>query len=76
MTSYFKVLPFAFTALSVSLAARAQEQAAATATTGAVRAIPVSDQMFRKTIWRAIDLREKQNRPMFSDGKEISRVII
>ncbi|RZJ61142.1 MAG: gliding motility protein GldN [Hymenobacter sp.] len=76
MTSYFKVLPLAFTALSVSLAARAQEQAAATATTGAVRAIPVSDQMFRKTIWRAIDLREKQNRPMFSDGKEISRVII
>lgn len=76
MTSYFKVLPLALTALSVSLAARAQEQAAATATTGAVRAIPVSDQMFRKTIWRAIDLREKQNRPMFSDGKEISRVII
>ncbi|RZJ58173.1 MAG: gliding motility protein GldN [Hymenobacter sp.] len=76
MTRYFKVLPLALTALSVSLAARAQEQAAATATTGAVRAIPVSDQMFRKTIWRAIDLREKQNRPMFSDGKEISRVII
>ncbi|QKG54340.1 gliding motility protein GldN [Hymenobacter sp. BRD67] len=32
--------------------------------------------MFRKTIWRAIDLREKQNRPMFSDGKEISKVIM
>ena len=76
MTRYFKVLPLALTALSVSLTAQAQEQAAATATTGAVRAIPVSDQMFRKTIWRAIDLREKQNRPMFSDGKEISRVII
>ncbi|MGI4864028.1 MAG: gliding motility protein GldN [Janthinobacterium lividum] len=76
MTSYFKVLPLALTALTVSVAARAQETAAATATTGAVRAIPVSDQMFRKTIWRAIDLREKQNRPMFSDGKEISRVII
>jgi gliding motility associated protien GldN len=76
MTSYFKVLPLALTALSVSLAAQAQEQAAATATTGAVRPIPVSDQMFRKTIWRAIDLREKQNRPMFSDGKEISKVII
>lgn len=76
MTSYFKVLPLALTALSVSLAAQAQEQAAATATTGAVRAIPVSDQMFRKTIWRAIDLREKQNLPMYSDGKEISRVII
>jgi hypothetical protein len=76
MTSYFKVLPLALTALSMSLAAQAQEQAAATATTGAVRAIPVSDQMFRKTIWRAIDLREKQNLPMFSDGKEIGRIII
>jgi gliding motility associated protien GldN len=75
MTRYFK-LPLALSALTVSLAAHAQEQAAATATTGAVRAIPVSDQMFRKTIWRAIDLREKQNRPMFSDGKEISKVII
>lgn len=76
MTRYFKVLPFTLAALTASFAARAQEQATSTATTGAIRQIPVSDQMFRKTIWRAIDLREKQNRPMFSDGKEISRVII
>ncbi len=76
MTRYFKVMPLALTALTVSVAAHAQETAAATTTTGAVRAIPVSDQMFRKTIWRAIDLREKQNKPMFSDGKEISKVII
>ena len=76
MTRYFKILPFTLAALTASVAAHAQEQAAATATTGAVRAIPVSDQMFRKTIWRAIDLREKQNLPMYSDGKEISRVII
>lgn len=76
MTRYFKVLPLTLVALTAAVAAQAQEQAAATATTGAIRAIPVSDQMFRKTIWRAVDLREKQNRPMFSDGKEISRVII
>jgi hypothetical protein len=76
MTRYFKVLPFTLAALTASFAARAQEQATSTVTTGAIRQIPVSDQMFRKTIWRAIDLREKQNRPMFSDGKEISRVII
>jgi hypothetical protein len=76
MTRYFKVLPFTLAALTASFAARAQEQATSTATTGAIRQIPVSDQMFRKTIWRAIDLREKQNRPMFSDGREISRVII
>jgi gliding motility associated protien GldN len=76
MTRYFKALPFTAAALLVALVGRAQEQATSTATTGAIRQIPVSDQMFRKTIWRAIDLREKQNRPMFSDGKEISRVII
>ncbi len=76
MTRYFKALPFTAAALMVALVGRAQEQATSTATTGAIRQIPVSDQMFRKTIWRAIDLREKQNRPMFSDGKEISRVII
>ena len=76
MTRYFKVLPFTIVALTAALASQAQEQAAATGTTGTIRQIPVSDQMFRKTIWRAIDLREKQNRPMFSAGKEISRVII
>ncbi|WP_460582752.1 type IX secretion system ring subunit PorN/GldN [Hymenobacter arcticus] len=69
-------MPFTAAALLVTLVGRAQEQATSTATTGAIRQIPASDQMFRKTIWRAIDLREKQNRPMFSDGKEISRVII
>lgn len=76
MTRYFKALPFTAAALLAALVGRAQEQATSTVTTGAIRQIPVSDQMFRKTITRAIDLREKQNRPMFSDGKEISRVII
>jgi len=76
MTRYFKALPITAVAMLAALAGRAQEQATSTATTGAIRQIPVSDQMFRKTIWRAIDLREKQNRPMFSDGKEISKVIM
>ena len=76
MTRYFKALPITAVALLGALTGRAQEQATTMATTGALRQIPASDQMFRKTIWRAIDLREKQNRPMFSDGKEISRVII
>jgi gliding motility associated protien GldN len=76
MTRYFKALPFTAAAMLVAMVGRAQEQATSTVTTGAIRQIPVSDQMFRKTIWRAIDLREKQNRPMFSDGKEISKVII
>lgn len=38
--------------------------------------IHVSDIMWKKTIWRAMDLREKQNQPMFSRGKEITKVMI
>lgn len=60
----------------LSMAASAQEQATTASSNGSYRPIPNSDIMFRKTILRAIDLREKQNKPMFSEGKEISRVII
>lgn len=41
-----------------------------------VRPIHASDQMFKKGVWRRIALEEKQNRPFFSQGKEITRVII
>ena len=62
--------------LTLSLTAAAQEQATTASSTGSHRPIPPSDQMFRKTIWRQVDLREKQNKPMFSEGKEISRIIL
>ncbi|WP_139924803.1 gliding motility protein GldN [Hymenobacter sp. DG01] len=62
--------------LTLSVAASAQEQATTATSNGSYRPIPNSDIMFRKTIWRAVDLREKQNKPMFSEGKEISRVIL
>ena len=62
--------------LLLSTAALAQEQATTASSTGSRRPIPLSDQMFRKSIWRAIDLREKQNKPMFSENREITRVII
>ncbi|WP_246849893.1 type IX secretion system ring subunit PorN/GldN [Rufibacter roseolus] len=39
------------------------------------RPIPPSDVMFKKTVWRAVDLREKQNNPMFSNGKQITKLI-
>lgn len=41
-----------------------------------LRPIHVSDIMFRKTLLRALDLREKQNRPIFSRNKEITRLLI
>ncbi len=59
-----------------ALPAVAQEQATTANSSGSARPIPTSDQMFRKSIWRALDLREKQNKPMFAEGHEISRIII
>ena len=60
----------------LAVPAMAQEQATTASSGGSLRPIPQSDQMFRKTIWRTIDLREKQNQPMFSSGREITKVII
>jgi gliding motility associated protien GldN len=40
------------------------------------RPIPASDIMYRRTVWRVIDLREKQNRPMFSANREITKIIM
>jgi gliding motility associated protien GldN len=40
------------------------------------RPIHESDVMYQKTLIRAIDLREKQNKPMFSQNKWITKLII
>ncbi|MBA9076184.1 MULTISPECIES: gliding motility protein GldN [Rufibacter] len=62
-------------------AQKQSEQAQLLMTTSAAanpsaRPISPSDVMFKKTVWRAIDLREKQNKPMFSNGKQISKLIV
>lgn len=62
--------------LTLSVTASAQEQSTTASSNGSYRPIPNSDIMFKKEIRRAVDLREKQNKPMFSEGKEISRVIL
>ena len=38
--------------------------------------LQASDLMFKKEITRAIDLREKQNQPLFSAGREISKLLV
>lgn len=38
--------------------------------------IPFNDQMYKRTVWRRMDLKEKQNRPFFSTSNEITRIII
>jgi gliding motility associated protien GldN len=75
MNKYFSFAALA-AGLTLSVSASAQEQATTASSNGSYRPIPNSDIMFRKTVWRQIDLREKQNKPMFSEGKEISRIIL
>jgi len=41
-----------------------------------VRPIQESDMMYRRTVWRVVDLREKQNRPMYSVNHEITKIIL
>ena len=60
----------------VQLPAFAQEQSTTAASSPSVRPIPNSDVMYRKTIWRVIDLREKQNKPMFAQNHQITKIII
>jgi hypothetical protein len=62
--------------LGLSYATMAQERSTTAASNPSNRPIPESDIMFKKAVWRAIDLREKQNRPMFSQNREITKVII
>jgi gliding motility associated protien GldN len=40
-----------------------------------VRPIHESDIMFKRTVWRVLDLNEKQNRPFMAANSEISRII-
>lgn len=52
------------------------EQSTTAAASPTVRPIPNSDIMYKKSVWRKIELKEKQNRPMFSSGREITKIII
>lgn len=41
-----------------------------------LRPTPEGDIMFKRTLWRVINLKEKQNKPMFALNHEISRLIM
>jgi len=41
-----------------------------------VRPVHTSDVMYQKTITRALDLREKQNEPLFARNREMTALII
>lgn len=41
-----------------------------------LRPIHESDQLYKTRVWRRMDLREKQNKPFFSEDRQITKVII
>ncbi|MBD1397260.1 gliding motility protein GldN [Pontibacter sp. JH31] len=59
-----------------SFGAVAQQVSTTQSSNPSARPIPESDVLFKKTVWRKIDLREKQNRPMFSENREITKILI
>lgn len=54
----------------------AQEKATTGTNPNSVRGINENDIMMKKTLWRRIDLKEKQNQSMFSKNNEISKYLI
>lgn len=54
----------------------AQEKANSGVNANSVRGINENDIMMKKTLWRRIDLKEKQNQSMFSKNNEISKYLI
>ena len=72
---YAGVLAVAALALA-SGEALAQEKATNGTNSMSVRGINENDIMMKKTLWRRIDLKEKQNQSMFSKNNEISKYLI
>ncbi|GAB3967983.1 hypothetical protein GCM10028806_11190 [Spirosoma terrae] len=72
---YAGVLAFASLALAGG-DALAQEKASNGTNALSVRPINDNDIMMKKTLWRRIDLKEKQNQSMFSKNNEISKYLM
>lgn len=56
--------------------AMAQEKPSTGTNPLSLRPIPEIDIMIKKTLWRRIDLKEKQNQPMFTKNNEISKYLV
>lgn len=69
----------AWSVLSLSMGASvafAQEKVDSTQNMFSVRPISEGDVMMKRTLWRRVDLMEKQNTAMFSKNNEISRYLL
>jgi gliding motility associated protien GldN len=69
----------AWSLLSLSLASGtlfAQEKVDSSANQFSARPIADGDVMMKRTLWRRVDLKEKQNQAMFSKNNEITRYLL
>ena len=62
-----------FTAVGTS---HAQERDESSMNELSARPIDSHDVMMKRTLWRRVDLKEKQNMPMFSKNNEITRYLL
>lgn len=70
------VLGFVAALASAPFCVSAQEKADSTSNSFSARPIPDSDILMKRTLWRRVDLKEKQNTPMFSINNEITRYLL
>ena len=70
------ILTALFSALAVSNVSLAQEKSDNGINPLSLRPIHESNVMYKLTLWRRLDLNEKQNQPLFSKGNEITKHLI
>ena len=70
------VVGAALIALTASVGAQAQVGEVDGYNPNSVRPIHETDQLYKTRVWRRMDLREKQNKPFFSENRRITRVIM
>jgi len=75
MKKALKSTLFLFLVVFLAFESMAQEERV-TYNENSVYPIPFTNQMYKRTVWRRMDLKEKQNRPFFSTSNEITRIII
>jgi len=71
---YYFVLSLLFVAMMLPSVSFAQETSGYNP--NSLYPIHESDILYKKRVWRRMDLREKQNRPFFASNNEITKVII
>lgn len=76
MLKLHKIFALSALLLAVAFSGIAQERDEFGYNPNSLRPIHNDDQFFKKTLWFRIDLKEKQNKPLFARNMEITKVVI